>query len=83
MIDSKGHAVGVVLGKADAIKIAKATGDIPQNVSFAVGPQTINAFLKGNRIKFEKDSSFFSFNKTAVEIADLARSATVKIECWR
>ena len=83
VIDSKGRAVGVVVAKADAIKVAKATGDIPQNVNFAIGPQTINAFLDGNRIKFEKDSKLFSLSKTAVEIADLAQNATVKIECWR
>ena len=38
VIDSKGHAVGVVLGKADAIKIAKATGDIPRKRKFRCRP---------------------------------------------
>jgi TPR repeat protein len=83
VIDSKGHVVGVVVGKADALKIAKAIGDIPENVSFSVAPQTIQAFLAGNQITFEKDSALFTFNKSAVEIADLARQATVKVECWR
>jgi S1-C subfamily serine protease len=83
VMDDKGHVVGVVVGKADAIKIAKVTGDIPQNINFAIAPQTIQAFLAGNRIAFSKGSALFSFNKKTVEIAELARRATVKIECWR
>ena len=83
VVDIKGHVVGVVVGKADALKIAKATGDIPQNINFSIAPQTIQAFLGGNRIRFEKDSTLFRFNKSAVEIAELARAATVKVECWR
>jgi len=36
VLDSSGNAVGVVVSKLDAIAMAQATGDIPQNVNFAV-----------------------------------------------
>jgi TPR repeat protein len=36
LFDEAGNVVGVVLAKLDAIKVAKATGDLPQNVSYAI-----------------------------------------------
>jgi S1-C subfamily serine protease len=36
LFDEAGNVVGVVLSKLDAIKVAKFTGDLPQNVNYAV-----------------------------------------------
>ena len=36
LFDSSGHVIGVVVAKLDALKVARVTGDIPQNVNFAV-----------------------------------------------
>jgi len=36
--DSSGNIVGVVSAKLDALRIVKATGDIPQNINFASRP---------------------------------------------
>ena len=36
MLDSAGNLMGVVVSKLDAIKAAMITGDIPQNVNFAI-----------------------------------------------
>jgi S1-C subfamily serine protease len=83
VLDAKGNVVGIVVAKADSIKIANLTGDIPQNVNFSVAPQTVSAFLAANRIAVTTRWEFFAFTKSAVEIAELARSATVKIECWK
>jgi hypothetical protein len=83
LFNKKGRVVGVVVGKADAIKIAKVTGDIPQNINFAIAPRTVRAFLDGNQVQYEQASEIFSFNKDSVAIADIARSVTVKIECWK
>jgi S1-C subfamily serine protease len=35
LLGENGSVVGVVVGKLDALKVAEATGDIPQNVNFA------------------------------------------------
>lgn len=45
VLDAAGNVVGVVVAKLDAIKIARSTGDIPQNVNFAVSAGTARAFL--------------------------------------
>lgn len=83
LLNKKGKVVGVVVGKANAIKIAKVTGDIPQNINFAIAPRTVKSFLDGNRVEYQKKGDTFSFDKDSVAIADEARKASVKIECWR
>lgn len=82
VLDSHGEVVGVVVGKADAIRVAKVTGDILQNVNFAVSVGTLQAFLDANRIDYRR-ASFFSLTKKPDALADDARQYTVKVECWR
>jgi S1-C subfamily serine protease len=83
VINKKGRVVGIVVGKADAIRIAKATGDIPQNINFAISVKTVRAFLDGNGVPYESGRPIWDSNKDAVRIAELAREQTVKLECWR
>ena len=83
LLNKKGKVVGVVVGKANAIKIAKVTGDIPQNINFAISPRTVNSFLDGNRVEDQKKGNTFTFDKDSVAIADEARKTSLKIECWR
>lgn len=83
LLNKKGKVVGVVVGKANAIKIAKVTGDIPQNINFAIAPRTVKSFLDGNRVEYQKKGDTFSFDKDSVAIADEARKASIKVECWR
>jgi effector-binding domain-containing protein len=82
VLDDKGDVVGVVSSKADAIRIAKATGDIIQNVNFAISLGTLQAFLDANRIDYQKPS-FLAFSKKPDELASAAREYTFKVECWR
>lgn len=83
LLNKKGKVVGVVVGKANAIKIAKVTGDITQNINFAIAPRTLKSFLDGNQVEYQKKGDTFSFDKDSVAIADEARKASMKIECWR
>ncbi len=83
LLNKKGKVVGVIVGKANAIKIAKVTGDIPQNINFAIAPRTVKSFLDGNRVEYQQRGDSFSFDKDSVEIAEEARKVSVKIECWR
>ena len=80
VLDTGGNVVGVVVGKLDAIKVAKSTGDIPQNVNFAVSAGAVRAFLDDEGIPYETAPS----DKTLelVEVAATAREYTVLVECW-
>jgi uncharacterized protein len=81
VLDGSGHVVAVVLGKLDAIKIAKATGDIPQNVNFAITGAVVRAFLDANRISYQRAVS--SRKVGAAEIVERSRGHTVLVECWK
>lgn len=83
VLDKKGNVVGVVVGKADALKVAKVTGDIPQNVNFAISDKTAKSFMDGNKVEYQSSGGFMAFSKDSVSIAETARNATVKIECWK
>jgi len=45
VIDGFGHVIGVVQGKLNALAVAAATGDIPQNVNFAIKASGLKEFL--------------------------------------
>lgn len=82
LLDSKGHVVGVVVGKLDALKVARATGDIPQNINFAIRVHALRAFLNVNGVTYEQ-GSFLSFDKRPDEIPGLSGAFTTIVECWR
>ena len=46
LLDSSGHVIGVVVAKLDALEVARLTGDVPQNVNFAVHWSEVRAFLR-------------------------------------
>ncbi len=76
-----GNAVGVVMAKLNAIRIARATGDIPQNVNFAVSAGTVRVFLDVQDVPYETAPSTDSLKPAAV--AAKARKFTVPVECWK
>ena len=81
LLDQAGRIVGVIVGKLNAIRMAKATGDIPQNVNFAIGAGTVRAFLDAHDVPYE-----VSTDDAKMEPADIAAAAkgyTVRVECWK
>ena len=76
-----GNVVGVVVAKLDAIKTAQSTGDIPQNVNFAVSAGTARAFLDAEGVPYETAPSNQAM--APADVAAAARKFTVLVECWR
>ena len=81
VLDKSGNAVGVVMSKLNAIKVARATGDIPQNVNFAVSAGTARTFLDAHNVPYETAASVEKFEPA--DIAATARKFTLPIECWK
>jgi S1-C subfamily serine protease len=80
LLDLSGNVVGIIVGKLDAIKVAQATGDIPQNVNFAISALSARAFLDSQAVPYETASS--EVQHSAADVAAMARQYTVRIECW-
>jgi S1-C subfamily serine protease len=84
LLDRRGRVMGVIVSKANTLKIASAIGDIPQNVNFAISMRTVKSFLDGNGVEYrQRRDSFGSLFENSVAIADEAKKVSVKIECWR
>ena len=81
VLDSAGNLMGVVVSKLDAIKAAKITGDIPQNVNFAINANVLRSFLDANSVEYDTASSDKVLPTTS--IAENAKSFTVLVECWK
>ena len=81
LLGENGSVVGVVVGKINALKVAKAIGDIPQNINFAVSLGTLQSFLNANGVDYVLDDS--KKTKSPADIAAEASRYTVFLECLR
>jgi S1-C subfamily serine protease len=79
LLDTSGDIVGVVSGKLDALKIARATGNIPENINFAIKTGAIRDFLDNSVVPYETSAPGTEL-KTA-DIATNARAYTLLISC--
>jgi hypothetical protein len=79
VLDRSGSVVGVVESKLDAIKAAVLTGDIPQNVNFAVQSGIVTSLLESYAMNYDFGS--FDKEKPVSEIVAAALPAIVVVEC--
>lgn len=82
VLNKKAEVVAVVTSKLSDSKMMRATGQVSQNVNFAISGQTLKNFLDTHSVKYVT-GGFFSFAKSSVDIADEARKWTVIVECWK
>lgn len=80
VLDRRGEVLGVIVGKLDAAKLARATGDIPQNVNFAISGSVVQRFLDAHGVVYET-SSWWSWSKKTERLAESAKEYTVPLEC--
>lgn len=79
LLDTSGNLVGVVSAKINAIKFAKLTGDLPENINFAIKTGALRDFLDNSVVSYETAEPKLEI-KTA-EIAQRARAFTMLISC--
>ena len=79
LLDASGHLVGVVTAKLNAVRVAKFTGDIPQNVNFALKAEVVRTFLDSKGIIYQKAPS--NQQMSPADVGDIARPFTIHISC--
>lgn len=79
VLDSSGQLIGVVVGKLDALKVAEASGTLPENINFAIKAPIVRSFLDINGIKYS--TATLAKPISAEEIAAQARRYTTVVEC--
>lgn len=79
LFDMAGNVVGVIVSKLDALELMKQTGDVAQNINFAVQGTIARLFLEAQGVKISERGS--SSTLAAGDVADGARSFTFQVEC--
>jgi S1-C subfamily serine protease len=81
LLDSSSLVVGVVVAKLDAVKVANTSGDIPQNVNFAIKSEVVRMFLEANG--FKPGAGVPGVPGSSEEVAARGRAFTVQVECTK
>lgn len=81
LVDASGHVVGIVSSKLDAMRVARAIGDIPQNVNFALKADVARTFLDSKLISYKVEAS--TAHLSPADVGEAARPFTVYITCNR
>jgi S1-C subfamily serine protease len=79
LFDTAGQVVGVVTGKVDALRIAVATGNIPENINFAIKTGALRDFLDNSVVPYQTAEPKGELKTT--DIAGNARPYTMLISC--
>ena len=79
LLDGDGAVVGVVSSKLNVVRVHEMTGDIPQNVNFAIKAALARGFLEAAGVDYQ--SRLPRAARAAADIATEARDFVVKIEC--
>jgi uncharacterized protein len=81
LLDRNGTVVGVIVSKLNALSVASVTGDIPQNVNFAIKASVAAAFLDAQRVTHAESAGAGALSTP--DLAERARSFTVQVVCIR
>jgi S1-C subfamily serine protease len=79
LLDTGGEVVGIVSAKLDALKFARATGNIPENINFAIKTGMLRDFLDNSVVPYQTAAA-----KDELKTSDIARNArafTLLISC--
>jgi S1-C subfamily serine protease len=82
LLDMQGHVVGVVVSKLNAQRVAQRTGDIAQNVNFAVKGEAALIFLRRAGLNPPVAASSGPERATA-DVGEIANRSTLFIRCER
>jgi S1-C subfamily serine protease len=79
LLDASGNLVGTIISKLNAMRVVQATGDMPQNVNFAIKSSVVTSFLESRGITYETTTS--SNVLAPADLADHAKAMSVMILC--
>ena len=82
LLDRGGNVVGVVVSKLNARTVARRTGDIPQNVNFAIKAAEALDFLRSNGVQ-PRLAHGAGQPRPAAEVGEVAHASTVFLRCMR
>jgi hypothetical protein len=82
LLDMRGQVIGVVVSKLNAGQIARQTGDIPQNVNFAVKHTEALAFLREQNVAVTQGAASET-PRPADAVGEVAQPSTLFLRCLK
>ena len=79
--DKNGNVVGVVVAQLNKLKIAKATGSLPENVNFGIKGSTVRQFLNSAGLPTKSHERLETLSNR--DLAKIAKSQTLIVICKR
>lgn len=70
LLSASGDVAGLVAAKLNALRVARATGNIPENINFAIKTGALRDFLDNSVVPYQ-----ISDAKAELKTADIARNA--------
>ena len=80
LLDMRGQVIGVVVSKLNAGQVARQTGDIPQNVNFAVKHTEALAFLREQNVQVTQGAASDTL-RAADAVGEVAHPSTLLLRC--
>ncbi len=77
LVDMSGNVVGVVVSKLDTFTVSQRTGDVPQNVNFAIKAAELAVFL--DRLHRSYTAEQLGARRETADLADAAKKFAVQI----
>jgi S1-C subfamily serine protease len=83
LFDTTGQIVGVVTAKIPVLRIAAATGNIPENINFAIKTGALRDFLDNSVVPYQtsEPKGELKGELKTTDIAGNARPYTMLISC--
>jgi uncharacterized protein len=82
LVDARGTVIGVIVSKLNSLRVARATGLLPENINFAIKGDLVRALLDKNGIKYDASTSKFEQLATP-EIAEKVFKFTAMVQCFK
>lgn len=79
LLDTSGQVVGMVAAKLNALRFVKATGNIPENINFAIKTGMLRDFLDNSVVTYQTADA--KANLQTSDVARNARAFTLLITC--
>lgn len=79
LLNDEGQVVGIINSSLNPAFLARITGNLPQNVNFAIKTSIATNFLDSNNIKYENGHARPVMH--TADIGDLAKSFTYMVKC--
>ena len=81
-LDEAGRLIGVVVSKLNALAVARLTGDIPQNVNFAIRVTTLASFLDAHGIAYTPADAA-ARELPVTQRAERAEASSLQVACHK